>query len=78
MRKNTKKYAILMAFERGERLTALKAIAYGTMRLAAYVHALRAEGYNIQREDRNDGNGVLFTEYHLDSSVAADKQLAAA
>lgn len=65
MRTNTKKYAILMAFQRGEKLTAYKALAYGTMRLAAVVFALRAEGYNISREDREDGNGVLFTEYAL-------------
>jgi hypothetical protein len=78
MKVNTKKFAIYSALLRGERLTAYKALAYGTMRLAAVVFALRAEGYNIKREDREDGNGVLFTEYHLVSGVAANKQLAAA
>lgn len=78
-KRSTKKGTILMAFQNGERLTAAKAYAVaGTMRLAANVFALRAEGYNIVRTDREDINGVLFTEYHLASGVATSKQLVAA
>ena len=76
---STKKGKILMAFQNGDRLTAAKAYALtGTMRLAANVFALRAEGYNIIRSDRNDLNGVLFTEYHLEAGVARGKALVAA
>ena len=67
MVKSTKKGTILMALQNGEKLTAAKAYAIAnTMRLAANVFALRAEGYNIVREDRADINGTLFTEYYLD------------
>ena len=78
-RNMTKKGKILMAFQNGDKLTAAKAYALtGSMRLAANVFALRSEGYNIMREDREDLNGILFTEYRLQTGVASSKALVAA
>lgn len=61
----SKKAKIYAALKRGERLTHLKALAYGTHRLAAYVHMLRKDGVTIVSDSKTDGNGTAFTEYHL-------------
>jgi len=56
---------IRAAFYRGEHLTHLKAIAYGTYRLADVVFRLKKQGMNIVTEIKHDGTGEKFAEYHL-------------
>jgi hypothetical protein len=66
MRANTKQARILSALEAGDRMTHLKAIAYGTYRLAAVVHRLRALGYTINVDTKTDVNGTRFAEYYME------------
>jgi len=63
--KVTKTSLILDALLAGDRLTHLKAIAYGTYRLADVVYRLRRKGYQIVATDKTDSSGTPFTEYHI-------------
>lgn len=65
----TKTAAILQALLNGDKLTHLKAIAYGTHRLAAVVHRLRGQGFNIQKTTKTDSNGTRFAEYFIPRAV---------
>ena len=63
-----KKYkidVILEAFQNGEKLTHLKALAYNTHRLAHFVNVLRKRGWNIISVQKEDIGGTKFTEYYL-------------
>jgi hypothetical protein len=61
----TKIAAIRDAFLRGEKLTPLKAMAYGTQRLPEYVRKLRNYGYDVKVTYKTDGRGVQFAEYFI-------------
>lgn len=63
----TKTQRILNALMQGDRLTAYKAAAYGTLRLAAVIHSLRQRGYYIERTIKKDQNGTRFAEYYMPS-----------
>jgi hypothetical protein len=56
---------ILEAFQSGEHLTHLKALAYNTHRLAHFVNVLRKRGWNIISTERIDHGGTKYTEYHM-------------
>lgn len=62
---NTKTEAIRQSLLNGDRLTVMKALAYGTTRLPAVVFALRKTGMNIAVVTKRDTNGVRFAEYYL-------------
>ena len=55
---------IKKAFESGEKLTHLKALAYNTHRLAHFVHVLRKRGMDITSVVKQDFGGTEYTEYH--------------
>lgn len=61
----SKTTTIKRALQSGEKLTHLKALAYGTHRLAAIIYNLRKQGYNIVTKIRHDSNGTEFAEYSL-------------
>lgn len=61
----TKTQLIQEALERGDRLTHLKAIAYGTYRLADVIFRLKKKGLDIRTETKTDGAGTQFAEYSL-------------
>ena len=63
--KTTKTQAIRNALENGDRPTHMKALAYGTHRLAAVIHRLRKQGMDITATVKEDANGARFTEYAL-------------
>jgi len=67
----TKTDLIRNALERGDRLTHLKAIAYGTYRLADVVYRLKKQGMDIVTETKTDSAGTKFAEYHINHQVAA-------
>jgi len=69
--KVTKTSLILDALIAGDRLTHLKAIAYGTYRLADVVYRLRRKGYPIVATNKTDSKGTLFTEYHIPAMYRA-------
>ena len=81
MKENTKQARILTALQNGDRLTHLKAIAYGTYRLAAIVHRLRGHGINIEADTKTDGNGTRFAEYYIPrvgDTIPAGRRMSAA
>ena len=61
----TKLSMILEAFQNGDKLTHLKALAFRTHRLAHFVNVLRQRGWNIISTVKCDGTGTQFTEYFL-------------
>jgi hypothetical protein len=61
----TKTERVLNALLAGDHLTHLKALAYGTYRLADVVYRLRRQGYNIVTLDRVDSDGTRYTEYFI-------------
>ena len=61
----TKLSMILEAFQHGNKLTHLKALAFRTHRLAHFVNVLRQRGWNIISTVKCDGTGTQFTEYLL-------------
>jgi len=61
----SKTQLIKEALQRGDRLTHLKAIAYGTYRLADVIFRLKKKGMNIVTETKTDGAGTKFAEYYL-------------
>ena len=65
MNTNSKTSKILAALQAGDKLTHLKALAYGTHRLAAIIYNLRKAGYNIISTLKHDVNGTPYTEYSL-------------
>lgn len=51
----------------GKSITQLEALGlYGVFRLAARVHDLKAQGWNIITDMREDENGNPYARYHLE------------
>ena len=69
MKKLYKIDVILEAFQSGETLTHLKALAYNTHRLAHFVNVLRSRGWNIVSVKKEDRGGTRYTEYFLDADL---------
>lgn len=65
----TKTERVYNALLSGDRLTHLKALAYGTYRLADVVYRLRGKGVHIVATDRVDSDGTRFTEYYIPEAV---------
>lgn len=65
MARQTKIDMILEAFQSGDKLTHLKALAFRTHRLAHFVNVLRKRGWNIITEQKQDGTGTKYAEYYL-------------
>ena len=61
----TKTELIADALKRGDKLTHLKAIAYGTYRLADVIYRLKKRGMNIVTETKTDSAGTKFAEYSI-------------
>ena len=54
----------------GRTLTQLEAIGlYSAFRLAARIHELKKQGWNIQKNEKRDANGSIYVEYYLADSV---------
>jgi hypothetical protein len=52
----------------GKRLTALKAMGeYNIFRLAAVIHKLRKQGFNIVSDTKRSAAGRNYEEYRLES-----------
>lgn len=50
----------------GKTLTQLEAIGlYSAFRLAARVHELKKQGWNIKKNEKRDANGSIYVEYYL-------------
>lgn len=65
-RAGSKKRRILDDLMAGAHLSPMKAMAYGTHRLAAVVHELRTlNGFDISARDCRDITGTLYTEYFM-------------
>lgn len=62
---SSKTAAIRSALLKGDRLTHMKALAYGTHRLAAIIFNLRKQGVNVQTTVKRDSNGTRYTEYFV-------------
>jgi len=64
----TQKDLILNHLMHGMSITPVKAFAeYGTMRLAAYIHELRQEGWGIATITRRSMSGRPYAEYKLEA-----------
>ena len=62
----SQKAEILATLKEGERLTALDALErFGCFRLAARIHELKQEGWNIVPEDVTLPNGKVVAAYRL-------------
>jgi len=73
----SKKRRILNDLMSGATMTPLKAMAYGTHRLAAVIHELKnLNGFVIQASERYDGNGTLYTEYSMNEGSLQSTKLA--
>lgn len=57
--------AIRTALLAGDRLTHMKALAYGTHRLAAVIYDLRKQGLPIDVTEKRDTNNTRFVEYSV-------------
>jgi hypothetical protein len=72
-RPGTKKARILNDLMNGYTMTPMKAMAYGTHRLAAIIHELRnLNGFTIAATERHDGAGTLYTEYRMPEGARLD------
>lgn len=69
--RKTKTDYILNDLLRGRTMTHHKAQAYGTYRLAAYVHRLRKLGYRIDSRTAVAGDGIRYTEYFMPNQFTA-------
>ena len=69
----SKKARILDALIGGAHLTPMKALAYGTHRLAAVIHELvNLNGFAIDKRERHDITGTRYVEYKMsDASRSA-------
>jgi hypothetical protein len=61
----TKTQKVLNALLSGDHMTHLKALAYGTYRLADVVFRLRGKGFVIRAEDHVDADGTRYTSYYI-------------
>lgn len=62
----SKKAHIRKALEQGRSLNSLVAMKeFSTMRLAAYIYMLRAEGLNISTTEKTTFHGDRYAEYKL-------------
>lgn len=67
MQGRTQKEMILDHLLHGMAITPAKALAeYGTMRLAAYIHELRNDGWAIETINRRSLSGRPYGEYRLE------------
>ena len=65
-RTGSKKSFILSDLLDGQKMTPMKAMAYGTHRLAAVIHELRGlNGFIISAVERQDAKGTVYTEYQM-------------
>lgn len=64
--KMSQKQRILKHLKNGKSITPLEALGvYGAYRLSAVIFDLRAAGYNIKTDLKNDGTGRQYAEYSL-------------
>lgn len=77
MHSTTKTNAIRNALMNGDRLTHMKALAYGTHRLAAVVFRLKKQGMDIRVTTKRDSNGMPFAEYYVPRVSEAGLNVAA-
>lgn len=63
--KYTKTDYILNDLMNGRTMTHHKAQAYGTYRLAAVVHRLRAQGHRIDSRTSVAADGTKYSEYYM-------------
>lgn len=68
---SSKTAAIRSALLKGDRLTHMKALAYGTHRLAAVIYDLRKQGMVINAVEKRDSNGTRYAEYSCPTVRAA-------
>lgn len=64
----TKRNQILAHLKSGRSITGLEALKlYGSFRLAAVIHSLRQDGYNITKENVKVGrsSGAPYARYHM-------------
>lgn len=74
----TKTQKVLNALLSGDHMTHLKALAYGTYRLADVVFRLRNKGFIIRAEDHVDADGTRYTSYYIPEPLLVfNRELAA-
>lgn len=67
MQRKSQTQLIRERLEAGNGITALKALAFNSFRLAARIAELRREGVPIKTVIRKDETGRRYAEYYLDA-----------
>jgi hypothetical protein len=70
MKTDSQPTAILRHMMEGRTISPLEALGvYKTYRLAAVIHRLREEGFNIETRIKRDPKGRRFAEYFIPSRI---------